>query len=65
MSDVANLQSVPAPAESLDRPKYLYPEDVSPAEQSEALRLLDVDGEAYLRWLAGEGADPCTAASSV
>jgi len=34
---------------------YLYPEEVAAEERAEMARVLEVDGEAYLRWLAGEG----------
>lgn len=33
-------------------------------ELKQTERLLDVDGADYLRWLAGEGPDPCPPESS-
>jgi hypothetical protein len=51
MSDVAK-------AGQSDPPRYLYPEQATPEERAQMARTLDVDGEAYLRWLAGEGPDP-------
>lgn len=38
---------------------HAFPEPVSEAEQADMDRLLDVDGDAYQRWLAGDGPDPC------
>ena len=42
-----------------DRPRYRYPEELTPEELAEMQRDSGVDGEAFLRWLAGEGPDPC------
>lgn len=42
-----------------ERPGFLYPEQLTDDERAEMDHVLDVDGEAYLRWLAGEGPDPC------
>jgi hypothetical protein len=50
------------PAEK--RVLYHFPEKLTPGEAEEMDRVLDVDGEAYLRWLAGEGPDPCPPAHS-
>ena len=41
------------------RALYRFPEELSPDEAEQMDRVMDVDGEAYLRWLAGEGPDPC------
>jgi hypothetical protein len=41
------------------RVAFSYPENLTAEERAEVDRTLDVDGEAYLRWLAGEGPDPC------
>jgi hypothetical protein len=38
---------------------FSYPETLTVEERAQMGRMLDVDGEAYLRWLAGEGPDPC------
>ena len=38
---------------------YRVPEELPPDEVEQLDRVMDVDGEAYLRWLAGEGPDPC------
>ena len=56
MSDTAN-----APRE---QPRYLFPEVPSAEERAQMARALDVDTVAYLRWLAGEGPDPCPSESS-
>jgi hypothetical protein len=56
--------SDPAKARQGDQPRYLYPEEVTAEERAEMARVLEVDGEAYLRWLAGEGPDPCPPESS-
>jgi len=45
-------------------PRYRYPEELTTEELAEMERILPVDGEAYLRWLAGEGPDPCPPGSS-
>jgi len=45
-------------------PRYRYPEELTASERAETASVLDVDGEAYLRWLAGEGPDPCVRESS-
>jgi hypothetical protein len=62
MHRVPGPESNPAPRIERDReerPRYAYPETLTPEERAEMDRVLDVDGEAYLRWLAGEGPDPC------
>jgi len=52
------------------KPQRFKPDPADEAEfraalgDIEARRLLEVDGEAYLRWLAGEGPDPCPPKSS-
>ena len=56
--------SDPARADEPKRPRYRYPEPLTAEERAEMQRVLDVDGEAYLRWLAGEGPDPCPPESS-
>jgi hypothetical protein len=45
------------PAEK--RVLYRFPDELSPDEAEQMDHVMDVDGEAYLRWLAGEGPDPC------
>jgi hypothetical protein len=45
-------------------PRYRYPEELTPEEIEQTKRVLNVDGEAYLRWLAGDGPDPCPPESS-
>ena len=42
------------------RSSYVYPERLTAEERAEVDRMLDVDAEAYLRWLAGDGPDPCS-----
>lgn len=56
--------SDPAETEHRSTPRYLYPEELTAEERAQTERVLDVDGEAYLRWLAGEGPDPCPPESS-
>ncbi|HEY6559480.1 MAG TPA: hypothetical protein VI072_19490 [Polyangiaceae bacterium] len=56
--------SGPLRSEASKRPRYRYPEELTAEERTELQRVLDVDGEAYLRWLAGEGPDPCPPGSS-
>lgn len=59
--------SQPAPVETdgigTDRPRVAYPEQLTDDERAQMNRVLDVDGEAYLRWLGGEGPDPLTGPS--
>ena len=57
MSDVAK-------AGPSDRPRYLYPEQATAEEREQMTRRIEADGDAYLRWLAGEGPDPCPPESS-
>jgi hypothetical protein len=52
MSDVAK-------AGPSDQPRYLYPEQATTEEREQMTRRMDVDSEAYLRWLEGVGSDPC------
>jgi hypothetical protein len=47
-----------------ESPRYRYPEELSADERAEVDRVLPVDGEAYLLWLAGDGPDPCLPESS-
>lgn len=61
--------SDPARAEPLER--KLYRPDPADEEEIragladvEAGRFIDVEAEGYLRWLAGEGPDPCPPESS-
>lgn len=43
---------------------YRFPEELTAEELEQMDRVLDVDGEAYLRWLeTGEGPDPCGGSS--
>jgi hypothetical protein len=56
--------SEPSKAGQSDRPRFLYPEQATPEVRAQMARRLDVDGEAYLRWLAGEGPDPCPPAAT-
>jgi hypothetical protein len=58
-----SLMSDPAKAPR-EQPRYLFPEVPSAEERAQMARALDVDTEAYLRWLAGEGPDPCPSESS-
>lgn len=52
--------SDPAPSEQSKRPRYRYPEDLTPEQVAQLQRSAVVDAEAYLRWLeTGEGSDPC------
>ena len=44
-------------------PRYAYPEPLTPEDMEGMDRVLDVDGEAYIRWLMGEGPDPCPESS--
>ena len=53
----SSLMSNPAKAPR-EQPRYLFPEVPSTEERAQMARALDVDAEAYLRWLAGEGPDP-------
>jgi len=39
-------------------PRYAYPEPLIPEDMEGMDRVLDVDGEAFLAWLAGEGPEP-------
>ncbi len=58
------MASHPAPkpssptAVASSRPRFAYPEPLTAEELAEMDEVLDVDGEAFLRWLAGEGPDP-------
>jgi hypothetical protein len=40
-------------------PRYRYPDALTAEGRAEMDRTLPVDGDAYLRWLAGDGPDPC------
>jgi hypothetical protein len=42
-----------------ERPRYRFPEELTAEERAALKRDSGVDGEAFLRWLAGEGPDPC------
>jgi hypothetical protein len=64
MANRGPTPSEPVRAEEPKRGRYRYPEELSAEERAQMARLLDVDGEAYLRWLAGEGPDPCPPESS-
>lgn len=58
MSDSARAPGG-APTPGDDRPKYRYPEELSPVELEQLSRSRVVDAEAYMRWLeTGEGPDP-------
>ncbi len=47
-------------ATASERPEFAYPDELTPDEIEAMDRVLDVDSEAYLRWLeTGEGPDPC------
>lgn len=59
----SSLMSDP-PKAPREQPRYLFPEVPSAEERAQMARALDVDTEAYLRWLAGEGPDPCPSESS-
>jgi hypothetical protein len=49
----------PSATES-DRPRFVYPEELTQEELEAMDRVLDVDSEAYLRWLeTGKGPEPC------
>jgi hypothetical protein len=49
-----------SPADESDRPRFVYPERLTPGELQAMDEVLDVDSEAYLRWLeTDEGPDPC------
>jgi hypothetical protein len=40
-------------------PRYRHPEQLTPEQQQELLRVRTVDAEAYLEWLeTGEGSEP-------
>jgi hypothetical protein len=46
--------------DELHRPRFVYPEQLTPDDLEAMDQVLDVDAEAYLRWLeTGEGPDPC------
>jgi len=64
MENLARSTNTRTSLENDNRPKYRYPEELTASERAEAAIVLDVDGEAYLRWLAGEGPDPCVRESS-
>jgi len=41
-----------------DGPRYVYPEPLTSADLDDMDRVLAVDGEEFLKWLAGEGPEP-------
>ncbi|MBN1610869.1 MAG: hypothetical protein JW940_29830 [Polyangiaceae bacterium] len=46
-------------------PLYRYPGELTAEDLAAMDHVVDVDGEAYLRWLeTGEGPDPCEPESS-
>jgi hypothetical protein len=55
----------PAPASERAEatPRFVYPEPLSAADVEDMEHDLDVDGAAYIRWLMGEGPDPCPESS--
>jgi hypothetical protein len=56
MSDPAPKPGKPG----AERPRYRYPEDLTPEQREALVRAREVDAEAYLRWLeTGEGPEPC------
>ena len=56
--------SDPAPKPGAERPRYRFPEELTPEQQAEMVRAREVDAEAYLRWLeTGEGPEPCAESS--
>jgi hypothetical protein len=58
------LRSEPASKPVEGRVKHRYPEELTPEELAQMKRVMPVDGEAYIRWLRGEGPDPCPPESS-
>jgi hypothetical protein len=60
MQRVDSVAPEESPADKSDRPRFVYPEELTPDELQAMDQVLDVDSEAYLRWLeTGEGPDPC------
>jgi hypothetical protein len=60
------MGSRPEPAPELvgKPPRFGYPEKLTVEEEAQVQHVLPVDGEAYVRWLRGEGPDPCPPESS-
>jgi hypothetical protein len=52
-SDAAR-NAKPAPS----GPRYVYPEALTDKDLEDMDTVLPVDGEAFLKWLAGEGPEP-------
>ena len=58
------LGEAASPAPKPSRPRVRFPDGAfAPEDLKDMDRVLDVDGEAYLRWLEGKGPDPCSESS--
>jgi hypothetical protein len=59
MSPVSKPSQATDPArQDAERPRFRYPDPLTQEDLDAMDRVLDVDGEAFIRWLAGEGPEP-------